>query len=72
MYHYVTVNRDGRSLGALLGPFSTRDVAASWVDAVRLYVGHRYPAHAFDAYGIARSRKRITGRLSAAFGFNHH
>lgn len=72
MFYYVSVSRGVTRSAAVLGPFSTRDVAESWVDVVRVYVGRHYPGHAFDVYGVARSRTRVTGRLSATFGFTHH
>lgn len=72
-FYYVTIRRDSRQLGALLGPFSTQVVAETWVDAVRLYVVRRYPEHAFDAFGVARMvGRRRAGRLSRIFGFAHH
>lgn len=69
----MTVRRDSGAVGVLVGPFSTYDVAEAWVDPARLHVVARYPAHAFDAFGVSRIRgRRRAGRLSRHFGFHHH
>ena len=54
--YYVSILRDGRRMGLLLGPFETHGEALGQVRAARVLAERVDPWAAFDAIGTVRMR----------------